>query len=111
MKKSFLHVAAALLVFFLVGCTNDPSAAIIGTWQLESDQGKVVSFMEDGSLSTENNGQTGNGSWSMPNEGKLAFEIATSGGSMPFTCKVEFVDNLMVLTSEQGEVEKYVRLN
>lgn len=111
MKKSYLHVAVAFLIFFLVGCTNDPSAAIVGTWQLEGVEGKMVSFMDDGSLSTENNGQTGSGSWSMPTEGKLAFEIATSGGSMPFTCKVEFVDNLMVLTSEQGEVEKYVRVN
>ena len=111
MKKSFLHVAVALLILFLVGCTNDPSAEIVGTWQLEGDEGKVVSFMDDGSLSTKNNGQTGCRNWNMPTEGKLAFEIATSGGSMSFACKVEFVDNLMVLTSEQGEVEKYVRVN
>jgi hypothetical protein len=84
---------------------------IVGKWQLQEDAGKIVAFSEDGSLSTKDGGQTGSGSWSMPADGKLDLKIATSGGSMTFACKVEFADNLMVLTSEEGEVEKYVRVN
>ena len=47
----------------------------------------------------------------MPADGKLDLKITTSGGSITFACNVEFVDNLMVLTTEEGEVEKYVRVN
>lgn len=111
MKKSFLKGSVALLIFFLVGCTNDPSAAIVGTWQLEEDAGKIVAFSDDGLLSTKNGEQTGSGSWSMSANGKLDLEIANAGGSVTFTCKLEFVDNQMVLTSAEGEVEKYVRVN
>lgn len=111
MKKLFLHVAVTLLIFVLAGCTNDPAAAVVGTWQLEEDEGKMVAFSADGSLSTKNGEQTGSGHWSMPVDGQLDLEIVNSGGSVTFACKVEFVDNLMVLTSEQGEVEKYVKLN
>jgi len=44
MKKSLLIVSAVLLVFSVIGCTNDPSKVILGAWQMEEDQAKVVEF-------------------------------------------------------------------
>ena len=110
MKKSFLNGAVALLVFLLIGCTDGPAKVIVGGWQMEEDEGKIVEFLDDGSLATKNGEQTGSGRWSMPGDGKLHLEISTSGGSKNFTCGVQFVDNLMILTSDQGEAERYVRL-
>ncbi len=110
MKKSFLKVSVAFLVFLLIGCTNDPAKVILGAWQMEEDEGKIVEFLDDGSLATKNGEQTGSGRWRMTDDDKLDLEISTSGGSRNFTCGVQFVDNLMILTSEQGEAEKYVRL-
>jgi len=110
MKKSLLIVSVALLIFSLIGCTNDPSTVILGAWQMEEDQGKVVEFLDDGSLSTKNGQQTGSGRWSMLGDGRLNLEISTSGGSKSFTCEVQFVDNRMILTSEAGDAEKYIRL-
>jgi len=110
MKKTFLKVSVALLVFLLIGCTNDPEKVILGAWQMEEDDGKIVEFLDDGSLATKNGEQTGSGKWSMPGNSKLNLEISTSGGSKNFTCEVQFVGNLMILTSERGEAEKYVRL-
>ncbi len=81
MKKSLLIVSVALLLFSLIGCTNDPSKVILGAWQMEEDEGKVVEFLDDGSLSTKNGQQTGSGRWSMTDDGKLNLEISTSGGS------------------------------
>ena len=111
MKKSFLHVPVVLLILFLVGCTNEPSSPVVGTWQLEGDESKMVLFRDDGSLATTDEGVTGSGSWNMPVDGNLNLEIKTSGGSMTFTCKVEIIDDFMILTTEEGEVEKYVRLD
>ena len=111
MKKSYLYVPVVLLILTLIGCTNDPSSAIVGTWQLEGDEGKMVAFRADGSLSTSDDGQTGSGKWAMPAEGELALEITTSGKSITFTCRVDIVDNAMVLTTEDGEVERYVRVS
>lgn len=109
MKKSFLHVPVALLILFLVGCSNEPSSPIVGTWQLENDEAKMVLFRDDGSLVTTDDGVRGSGSWNMPVDGNLNLEITTSGSSMTFSCNVEIIDDFMVLTSEEGEVEKYVR--
>ena len=103
-------VSAVLLVFSVIGCTNDPSKVILGAWQMEEDQAKVVEFLDDGSLSTKDGQQTGGGRWSMLGDGKLNLEISTPGGSKSFTCAVQFVDNRMILTSEAGAAEKYIRL-
>ena len=110
MKKSFLIVSAALLIFSIIGCTNDPSKVILGAWQMEDDKGKVVEFLADGSLSTKNGKQTGSGRWSMLGNGQLNLEISTASGPRNFTCEVQFIDNLMILTSEAGDAEKYIRL-
>ena len=111
MKKSFLQVPVALLILCLVGCTNEPSSPVVGTWQLEGDEGKMVLFRDDGSLTTTDDGVTGSGSWNMPGAGKLDLEITTSSGSISLTCTVDINDNVMILTSEEGEVEKYIRLD
>ena len=110
MKKSFLIGSVALLACLLIGCADDPAKVIVGGWQMEEDESKIVEFLDDGSLVTKNGEQTGSGRWSMPGDGKLHLEISTSGGSKNFACAVEFVGNQMILTSEQGEAEKYVRL-
>ena len=111
MKKSFLRVSLALLILFLVGCTNDPSSPVVGTWQLEGDEAKMVLFRDDGSLATTDGGVTGSGSWSMPAQGKLDLAIETSSGSTTFTCQFEINGDVMVLTTKAGESEKYVRLD
>lgn len=110
MNKSLLIVPVVLLIFSLISCTEDPSKVILGAWQMEEDGGKVVEFLEDGSLSTKNGQQTGSGQWSMLDDGKLNLEISTSGGSRSFTCEVQFVDKQMIITSGTGDAEKYIRL-
>jgi hypothetical protein len=94
----------------LVGCTQSPQSAIVGTWQ-EVDGTEVLQFHHSGDLLQEDSGGAMGASYRFVDDTQIRVDF---GGpavyAPPRTYTVSIEDDVLVLTGEEGRTVRYRRV-
>ncbi|NQT65487.1 MAG: hypothetical protein HQ554_04850 [FCB group bacterium] len=108
-----------ILLFSVSGYCENPKELIIGQWQKIDDSTNIIEYFEDGTflMKCRANTMFANmtnlfGNWQIIDNGKIRIEFNKLGIlHNARVAKLEFKDNEMIITYDEGQVSIRRRLN
>ena len=116
MKHSLKLYTVILATFLLCACGKSPEKQILGKWQeVDRSDDSFIEFFEDGTYRGVSEGVSSTESmtatWKILQDGRLKIDIRIQHITESITAELEFNDDHMILTNEDGKSTEHKRIN
>ena len=109
-------VLGLMVMLLLNACSENLQKKVVGKWQIEGPDKQVVEFLADGTFIAVMNDPSMpqmpnlSGNWSLLPDSRIKIEVKAMGFTQTQLGKVTFSNSAMLITRDDGQVDRHVRL-